>query len=89
MEVIHSAVTHHFNPIYSHPQQEIITSLKPVSRGVKGGEEEKTSLSLKPCLWLGTGSTAGRFLLAGLTVKIRKVYIYLQRTKVYSILKLG
>lgn len=40
MEVIHSAVTHHFNPIYSHPQQEIITSLKPVSRGVKGGEEE-------------------------------------------------
>lgn len=35
MEVIHSSETHRFNPIYSFAQQEIITSLKPVSKGAR------------------------------------------------------
>ena len=33
--VIHSAETLHFNPIYSLPQQKIITTLKPARRGVE------------------------------------------------------
>lgn len=33
--VIHSAETLHFNPIYSLPQQKIITSLKPATRGAE------------------------------------------------------
>lgn len=33
--VIHSAETLHFNPIYSHPQQKIITTLKPARRGAE------------------------------------------------------
>lgn len=36
MEVIHSAETHHPNPISSLPQQEIITSIKAVRTGGKG-----------------------------------------------------
>lgn len=44
--VIHSAETLHFNPIYSHPQQKIITTLKPARRG-----EEKRPHSPKLCLW--------------------------------------
>lgn len=39
--VIRSAETLHFNPIYSLPQQKIITTLKPARRGV----EEKASLT--------------------------------------------
>lgn len=39
--VIHSAETLHFNPIYSLPQQKIITTLKPARRG----EKEKASLT--------------------------------------------
>jgi len=39
--LIHSAETLHFNPIYSLPQQKIITTLKPARRGV----EEKASLT--------------------------------------------
>ena len=39
--VIHSAETLHFNPIYSLPQQKIITTLKPARRGV----DEKASLT--------------------------------------------
>lgn len=33
--VIHSAETLRFNPIYSHPQQKIITTLKPARRGAE------------------------------------------------------
>ena len=36
MEVIHSAETHHPNPISSLPQQEIITSIKAVRTRGKG-----------------------------------------------------
>lgn len=39
--VTHSAETLHFNPIYSLPQQKIITTLKSARRGL----EEKASLT--------------------------------------------
>lgn len=59
MEVIHSAETHHPNPISSLPQQEIITSIKAVRTG---GER---ALCLKLCCrpWkyrLSGGISAGR-----------------------------
>lgn len=45
MEVIHSAETHHPNPISSLPQQETITSIKAVrtGRGEGGGPSLRNS----------------------------------------------
>lgn len=44
MEVIHSAETHHPNPISSLPQQEIITSIKAVRTRRGGGALSETLL---------------------------------------------
>lgn len=59
MEVIHSAETHHPNPISSLPQQEIITSIKAVRTGGKGPLSETLLQALKISTG-GWGGSAGR-----------------------------
>lgn len=64
MEVIHSAETHHPNPISSLPQQEIITSIKAVRTGGKGPLSETLlqalEISTERRNGRGGGISAGR-----------------------------
>lgn len=57
MEVIHSAETHHPNPISSLPQQEIITSIKAVRTG---GERASLSETLLQALEISTERRNGK-----------------------------
>lgn len=60
MEVIHSAETHHPNPISSLPQQEIITSIKAVRTRRGGGALSETLLQALEISTGGGGGSAGR-----------------------------
>lgn len=65
MEVIHSAETHHPNPISSLPQQEIITSIKAVRTGRWG----KGPLSETLLQALEISTELGGFLLGELKLR--------------------
>lgn len=58
MEVIHSAETHHPNPISSLPQQEIITSIKAVR--TRGGSLWNSAAGPGNIDWGGGEGSAGR-----------------------------